>query len=178
VPPRCHRLASRLFLACFLTLPSAIAAGAAASGRGEAAEGSPPGRVYTNEDLARVAPLRGQTGVDSVPTEAGTTAASASRRRGQPGDRAEERGGGRGESYWRRESERVQERVRALRRQADDLRRRTDEIRREPGVLPLHDPRMRELRRQIESLEARIREMEGDLEDRARRAGAPPGWLR
>lgn len=174
----CSWLASLVFLVSFL-----LAASPPLTTAAPAPDAGVPGdrgrsRVYTDEDLARVSPLRGQTGVESVPAGSdGRAAAASTRRRGIADDPAE-RAGGHGEAYWRRESQRVQERVRALRRQADDLRRRIDARRREPGVLPLADPRVRELTRQLDALEGRMRELGADLEDRARRAGAPPGWLR
>ena len=43
---------------------------------------------------------------------------------------------------------------------------------------PYSDPQVEALQERILALEARIRELESSLEDRARREGALPGWLR
>jgi hypothetical protein len=48
----------------------------------------------------------------------------------------------------------------------------------EPGVRPYTDPKVRALQRKLAAVEARIRDAEDRLEERARRARALPGWLR
>ena len=134
--------------------------------------------VYTNEDLARLAPFRAQTGVASQP---------ASRPNLGPPQPSP---AGRGEAYWRREASQHLERVRALRARIEDLRRRIEEQRaRRPA------PRGRSqrssasgrttsasavvgLERRLHALELELREREASFDDRARREGALPGWLR
>jgi hypothetical protein len=137
----------------------------------------PPARVYTNEDLDRVHPFRDETGIRSVPAV-------------PPGDRpapASEKGRGRGEDYWRREAARVRERVRATEEQAAELRaqiaEQADEAgrvlsRRRASSASLSGGPSARLRSKLASLERRVREMEEELADRARRDGALPGWLR
>lgn len=149
-------------------LVSALALGGLTA-RGE--EGK-KARVYTNEDLERVAPRRGETGVLSrpeTPPSAKEKSPAAARARG--------------EDYWRREAARVRDRVRALQEQAarvreqierDAVRSATRKGRRGREAWAAEDARARRLR----EIEARVREVESDLEDRARRDGAPPGWLR
>jgi hypothetical protein len=144
----------------------------------------PPARVYTNADLDRVRPFRDETGVSSVPAVAPEAQA--------PGARSLERRGsalvdahGRGEDYWRREAERVRDRLRAMETQADELRlriaERTEEAR---GQLTRGrrgasgEGSAATLRGRLASLERRMREMELDLSERARHARALPGWLR
>jgi septal ring factor EnvC (AmiA/AmiB activator) len=137
----------------------------------------PPVRLYTNADLDRVHPFRDETGVRSVPAVA-------------PDDRpapAEKRRG-RGEDYWRREAARVRERVRAMEAQASELRaeiaeqaeeasRVLGQRRRSSASLSGSGSSPR-LRAKLAGLERRLREMEDDLAERARRDGALPGWLR
>jgi hypothetical protein len=163
-------------------LSSLLCVSAASGDDPTAAPRLPPARVYTNEDLDRVRPFRDQTGVRSVP------AVSPDPR--MPG--AIERRGtglvdahGRGEEYWRREKERVRDKVRAMETQADELRLRIAE-RAEEASRTL-TPRRRgssgtasaaALRARIDALERRMREIETDLSERARRARALPGWLR
>jgi hypothetical protein len=163
-----------------------------------AAEESKPVRVYTNEDLERVAPYRDQTGVNSVPavapsggSDAGAEAETPAEgsRRGKRAARASTGGrstsgrststaSGRGEDYWRQEARRVRERVRALRQRATTFNERIEERRRKPKVFPYSDPQIRTWTQRVEEIEAQIREIEGELEERARHAGALPGWTR
>jgi len=58
------------------------------------------------------------------------------------------------------------------------LREKIEERRRQPGVRPYSDPRIVADQRRLEVLEGRIREAESNFEDRARRLGALPGWIR
>ena len=139
----------------------------------------PPVRVYTNEDLDRVHAFREQTGVRSVP-------AVPEEERSAPvqADKARARD----EAHWRREAARVRERVRAIQAQAAELRAtmaaQADEAahflggrRRSAASLGGNGTTAR-LQSRLSALERRIREMEEDLADRARRDGALPGWLR
>ena len=144
-----------------------------------AAEEKKPVRVYTNEDLERVAPLRDQTGVNNTPAAASVSEMPAGQsKRSRAGNTSERSGGARGEEYWRREAERVRDRTRPLRQKVTDYRGRIEERRSKPKVLPYSDPQIRAWSLRIDEIEAQIREMESSFEDRARRAGAMPGWLR
>jgi hypothetical protein len=58
------------------------------------------------------------------------------------------------------------------------LRRRIDERWSEPGVRTLSDPRLQAWQRDLAEVEATMRELEVRFEERARREGALPGWLR
>lgn len=154
----------------------------ATSARGaDAAPPAPPPRpavrVYTNEDLDRVHPLRGETGVHSAPAEAPAEAS--------PDDPPATRG--RGEAYWRREAARVREKVLSLDASAAELRARLAEQRdeaarlagrRRGGSASTGASSLAGMRARLRSLERRIRSAEDDLFDRARRDGALPGWLR
>ncbi len=148
-------------------------------GRGEEASRTSraPARVYTNEDLARVRPFRDELGASSVPGVAPVEQSQPSRPSGEKAVR-------RGEAYWRREAEKVRERVRALAEQAEALRARIAEQR---------EQRLRLLRRgrgasapeseatletKLAALDRRMRALDEDLAERARRDGALPGWLR
>jgi hypothetical protein len=133
-------------------------------------EASRPGavRVYTNEDLARVSPRRGETGVlSAAPAPHTPTAAPA------PGPAP-----ARGEAYWRREAERLEDRLEPLRDRARELRLRIEERRRQPGVRPYSDAQVEALQERLRALEERIRGLQSAFEERARRQGALPGWLR
>jgi len=162
-----------------------------------AEEGGParkrPARVYTNDDLDRLSPLRGETGVLSTAPARLSPAAPDGGSGAQPRSGGSPRGPSagihfrreppdarpaRGEEYWRREAERLRDRLEPLRERARELALRLEERRRTPGVRPFTDARVEALRRRVDGVEARIRELESSFEDRARRAGALPGWLR
>ncbi|HET9315217.1 MAG TPA: hypothetical protein VFQ51_06480 [Vicinamibacteria bacterium] len=128
-------------------------------------------RVYTNEDLDRVAPYRAQTGVLSQPAAPPETPRDRKPGKDSGGARNDER-------YWRDQADRTAEQVRKLREQAASLAERVDQLRRKPGARPYSDPRLVSLEERRRALESRAREAELRLEERARRAGALPGWLR
>jgi hypothetical protein len=139
-----------------------------------------PIRVYTNEDLERVAPFRDETGVASKPggPRPDNERAGAPRQDlGGDGATAEKERRS-AEETWRRQAERLREKLLPLRDRADDLRQQIEERRRQPGVRPYTDPKIVATQRRLEVLERRIREAESNFEDRARRQGALPGWIR
>jgi len=123
---------------------------------------------YTNEDLVRLQSLRGETGVASIPAvppeEAAQREAAAPARKG--------------EEYWRRQAETSRRSVDAMKRSLADIEQRIAERRRRPGIRPYSDPVIEGQQKKAELLRERIRDEEGRLQDRARRAGALPGWLR
>ena len=145
-------------------LPLVCAGGATASPLDDEKKPVP---LYTNADLERVSPYRGETGVDSKPATA-----PAREERTAAGRQA------RGEEYWRREADRLRDRLRPLRVRLADLRARIEERRRKPGVRPSTDPQIEGWERRARVVEEQVRELESRLEDRARREGAMPGWLR
>jgi hypothetical protein len=127
---------------------------------------------YTNEDLERVRPRRGETGVDSsaaVPAPRALPAAAP----GRPGQRTPS-----AEASWRREAERQRGRMESFRREVALLELKIAERQRKPGVRPYSDPALERYRARIAELRERAREEEGRFLDRARREGALPGWLR
>jgi hypothetical protein len=143
----------------------ALVSGAAAG------EGKKPSRVYTNEDLDRLAPYRGQTGVLNAPAAE------------TPGAQAAEAGPD--EAYWRREAARVRERVGALREKAEAIRREMREAREAAQSEPWTSrgprraaPKTASREAELAAIERRITALEVDLADRARAARALPGWLR
>ena len=124
-----------------------------------------PVPLYTNEDLRRVAPYRDETGVNS-------TAAVAPPEAAPPGGREH------GEQYWRREADRLRDRLRPLRERAAEIRFKIEDRRRQPRVPVYGDPQIVALKRRLRVVEERIREAESRLEERARRERALPGWIR
>jgi predicted RNase H-like nuclease (RuvC/YqgF family) len=138
-----------------------------------------PVPVYTNDDLDRVRPFRGQTGVESTPavTETGDATGGKSRqgRRAGATDGSERRSA---EEQWRRSAEKLRAKLQPLRDKASDLREQIEERRRKPGVRPYSDPKIVADQRRLAVLEQRIRDSESAFEDRARRQGALPGWIR
>lgn len=151
---------------CLLALACAGASGALAG------DEKKPVPLYTNEDLERVAPYRDQTGVNSRPAAVAAPEPPPVRSRTRDV---------RGEEYWRREAERVRDRLRPLRERAAELRLRIEERRRQPfgrrdgGAA---GAQIAALERRLRLLEERIRETESRFEERARRERALPGWIR
>lgn len=154
----------RLHVACLALAASAAVPGLA----GEPARAP----LYTNEDLERVRPYRDQTGVASVPAvPPGALERNDSHDRTDR-DRAPD------EAYWRREARRHHARQAALGARIAGLQRQIEARRRKAA-------RSRGPAAPDESLEERLvalteqrREEDLAFEDRARRAGALPGWLR
>jgi hypothetical protein len=166
-------------------LSAVLCASAAPADEVPASPKHPPTRVYTNADLDRVRPFRDETGVRSVPAVApDSPAPGRAERLGRSGSELVD-AHGRGEEYWRREAERVRDRVRAMETQAEELRLRIAERAEEAGHVLTRGRRPSSgtgsaatQRGRLVALERRMRQMEVDLSERARRAGALPGWLR
>jgi hypothetical protein len=133
------------------------------------AERPRPVPLYTNEDLDRVRPLRDETGVASEPAVV-PPAASPARATAAPR--------GHDEAYWRREVERLQDRLAPLSEKAHRLQAKIEERRRLPGVRPYTDPQLLAWQADLQRIQECMRELEEKLQDRARREGALPGWLR
>ena len=135
----------------------------------------PPARVYTNEDLDRVHPFAAETGGSSVPAVAADEAS--------PARPAESRRKGKGEEHWRAEAARVRERLRALEERAAELRSQIAERGSQSEVFGRRrssagKTSVAALQASLAAVERRARLTQEDLEERARRDGALPGWLR
>jgi hypothetical protein len=136
-------------------------------------------RTYTNDDLERVHELRGETGVLSEPS----TEPSAEDPRRDRIARAEGAARKKDEAYWRREAAKVREKVRNLQERATELRAEIEDARSVPWSSRSDSSKTRRTPSKskvtrLANLEARIRALEEDLADRARVAGAMPGWIR
>jgi predicted RNase H-like nuclease (RuvC/YqgF family) len=154
----------------------------APSGAGdEPVPARPKARLYTNEDLERVHPFAAETGVSSVPAVS-TAPGDGAREARQHGEGRSKR---QGESYWRTEAERVRQKLRALDERAAALRARiaerssrTEVFGRRGSSASSRGTSLVTLQSSLAALETRARHLEEDLFERARRAGALPGWLR
>jgi hypothetical protein len=151
-------------------------------GRPGESEEKKQGPTYTNEDLERVRPFREQTGVASTPGPGTETERAGTPRKELGGDGAaagrKRRSAESDEEKWRYQAERFRAKLQPLRDKADDLRLQIEERRQKPGVRPYSDPRIVADQRRLRILEQRIRDSEATFEDRARRQGALPGWIR
>jgi hypothetical protein len=135
----------------------------------------PPVRVYTNADLDRVHPFAAETGGSSVP------AVAADEQRPAPSTESKRKG--HGEAHWRAEAARVRERLRALEERAAELRAQIAERSSQSEVFGRRrssagKPSVASLEASLAAVERRARLTQEDLEERARRDGALPGWLR
>jgi hypothetical protein len=136
-------------------------------------------QTYTDDDLRRVSSRRAETGVESEP------ASPSVPRAGAPHGKPEERK--RGEDYWRAEAERFGERIRSLRLRAAELRVQIEQQERRQRERSATARRRATttavdattgLKQRLYAVETEIREREAQFEERARREGALPGWLR
>jgi len=149
-------------------LAAALGLGSAAPQDGEARNETPS---YTNDDLERMAPLRHQTGALSQPAFSPASARSSPKRRPSRSRSGDER-------YWRREADRLRRRLQPKLEQLRELQLKIEERRAIPGVRPYTDPKIQSLERKAASLSRRVRDWQDRFEERARREGALPGWLR
>jgi hypothetical protein len=149
-----------------------------------ASEEKKPVPLYTNEDLDRISPHRDETGVNSQVT---VPVVRPSATRGADDGRA------RSEAYWRQQADRLHVRLQRARERIDDLRARIAEREakaadeafrsssrrgRARAGSSSSDASLEAMRRQLAAMEARVRDEETRFEERARREGALPGWLR
>lgn len=172
----------------FQTLPLLAAALALAAPPPDCARPiTTPGerRVFTNADLERIAACRKESGARSDPDE------PAAAEGGPPGARRTARTSrasnpfGEGprmelalEADWRARWRSVDERVRRLRREAEDLRLEANEAPRDPKKKPTGRRSPQILIRRASALEAEAARIDDEFQSEARREGALPGWLR
>jgi len=140
----------------------------------------PERRVYTNADLERMAACRYQTGAQS---EAGTS--RPKEEIGGPGSKAAKTSRPAEaalrdalESDWRARWRAVDQKARHLRREARELRQEAGDVPRDTKKPPTGRRSPSLLLTRARSLEAEARELEDEFQERARREGALPGWLR
>ena len=143
------------------------------------AQGSPPEpRVFTNADLDRMAACRYQTGAQS---EAG--ADPLERASPSPGRATKAKAPNEGrvdgaETLWRARWRAIDQKARRLRREARELREEAGEAPRNPKKPPTGRRSPSLLIGRALLLEAEGKELEDEFQERARREGALPGWLR
>lgn len=143
--------------------------------------------TYTDADLARYAATRPPASATSEPESAAPE--PETRRRGRrvvndagPGDDLDREASQRAsdERYWRREAEQARDRARQHEDQAVTLEAQLAEQRQasrrsRSGGTP---PQVASLERRARLARERAREVLEAFEERARRAGALPGWIR
>ncbi|MBK5256847.1 MAG: hypothetical protein JJE39_12500 [Vicinamibacteria bacterium] len=129
--------------------------------------------VFTNADLERMAACRYQTGAESRPGSRSRTSGPPPTRR-STGPMAKDGAG----ADWRAQWRAIDQKARRLRLEAKELRQEASEAPRDPKKRPTgrRSPSLLEAR--ARSLEAEAKELEDEFQERARREGALPGWLR
>ena len=165
----------------FLTLSMAVVALTAAPQSPDCSlhpSSRPEPRVFTNADLDRMAACRYQTGaLSQVGAGEPAKAAHPARRPGGP-PRAAGAGPSAIEADWRARWRAVDQKARRLRQEARELRQEAAEAPRDPKKQPTGRRSPSLLIRKAAGLEAEARELEDEFQERARRQGALPGWLR
>lgn len=175
------------FCACLTVVPHAIGQSLAEVARtAEAARGAaakrPPAKVYTNKDLAPSPPPRPATAAPATPAPgAGERPDAPAASSGATATQV------RDEAYWRERIRPVRERLDSARAVADDNRQRADELLRaadrcfQIGIVCqdyTESVRLRDAQTALAAAVARAERDVAALEEEARRAGVPPGWLR
>ena len=132
-------------------------------------------RVFTNADLERMAACRYQTGAQSEvlsgPSEGARSAPrTAKASSGRERDFAE--------ADWRARWRSVEQKARRLRQEANDLRQEAGQAPRDPKKPTVGRRSPSLLTARARSLEAEAKDLEDEFQERARREGALPGWLR
>ena len=149
--------------------------------------GPKKGLKITNESLV-TEPDKGKISTSDVKPAPTATALARSQRSTTPGSDEAAEPAGEGEEYWRAEARRARERVTVLR---EEIARLEDEVKKREGefyswddgayrdrvIKPAWDKAREQLATARQELPVAEKDL-ADLPDRARRAGAPPGWLR
>jgi hypothetical protein len=153
----------------------------------------PPAKVYTEEDLKKA--RESGSGTVNVLPEIGSSSSPAASERPSAGEGGPARGensgdaGPRDEKYWRAEAARRREAVKVADSKVPMLEAQVAELRSDMSPTNTQDPNRlqnqdRQLRQALDNLEAARRALDAarqslaDLEEEARRAGVPPGWVR
>jgi hypothetical protein len=143
-----------------------------------ASAGRPPAKVYTNKDLLAV---------DHVPPAPAAAKPTASAPEPAPASSEETLPPLKNEAYWRDRMRPLRERLDRARALADDTKRRAEALMRSAdrcfaiGVVCADYTESLRLTEEQKTLVADLARAEQDvaaLEEEARRAGVPPGWLR
>jgi hypothetical protein len=180
--------------ACLAAAPHATGQSLAEVARtAEAARGAtakrPPAKIYTNKDLPPPSPgpPRPATPVPATPAATPAPAAAGERPDAPAASSDATPARARDEAYWRERMQPLRERLDSARAVAEDNKRRADELLRaadrcfQIGIVCQDYTESLRLRDAQTALAAAVARAERDvtaLEEEARRAGVPPGWLR
>ena len=135
-------------------------------------------RVFTNADLERMAACRSQTGAQSEATVHLSDPPARTRQRSAAGAPDERQRRDASEADWRARWRSIDQRARKLRRDASELRQEARDLPRDPKKAPTGRRSPALLLTRARALETEAKELEEEFQDRARREGALPGWLR
>ena len=180
-------LAVTLGIGLSVLAPSAEQSLAEVSRNTEAARnatpGTPPARVYSNKDLPEVAPL------PAAPASTNATATAPAAPSTAPSTPSVDQlpAGAKDEAYWRDRMRPLRERLDSARALADDTKRRAETLMRAAdrcfmlGIVCADYSESLRLTEEHKVLAASVAYAEREvaaLEEEARRAGVPPGWVR
>jgi hypothetical protein len=141
-----------------------------------------PAKVYTNDDLPQADPAAAAPATPAAPAS-GAAAASA-----QPAPEAKPADGPKkDEAYWRGRVTQIQDNLQRARMFQEALQTRINSLsadftsRDDPAQRGVVASDRQKALAELERVKKEIKDFEkqlSDLEDEARRAGVPPGWLR
>ncbi len=143
------------------------------------------GRVYTNADVRKATPLTVAAPSPQTQSAAGKTGAEPDQQKDKPGQAAEvER---RDETYWRKRMTDLQGQLTRNRLFAEALQSRVNGLwadftaRDDPAQRAVIEANRNEALAELDRVKGEVTQLEraiSDLEEEARKAGVPPGWLR
>ncbi len=148
-----------------------------------ATPGRPPAKVYTNKDLPAVAQVPPPPASNEAP--ASTPAPPATTPAAPPADKLSP--GAKDEEYWRDRMRPLRERLDSTRALADETKQQAETLMRAAdkcfavGIVCADYTESLRLTEEHKALAAYVARAERDvaaLEEEARVAGAPPGWVR
>lgn len=144
-----------------------------------------PAKVYTNKDLGP--PIQGGS-PDSVPSAGAGTPSQASSAAASTGDdKAKDGGTAKDKAYWSGRKKGLEDGLSRARTQADAMQSRINVLtadfagRDDPVQRAAIERDRQNALKELAHLQQDIKDSEkalGDLDEEARKAGVPPGWLR
>jgi hypothetical protein len=178
-----------MFVLCLLIIPAAlwaldlqaVARKERARRKALAAAGAASQRAkFTDRDLERYAHRREESATAVRPSRDSRVANAVAESRSAPQPKLESRDLEAEREFWRKETEkhrrelaRIDARIRRLQWRLTQARSRQ-----RPGGRLRHDPTLTLLSESLEALHSERRILEQTFRERARRAGAFPGWIR
>jgi hypothetical protein len=144
-----------------------------------------PAKVYTNKDLG--APIQGGSPDTAPPAASGTPSDASSAAAAPPDDKAKDAGPTKDQAYWSKRKKDLQDALGRGQTQADAMQSRINALtadfagRDDPIQRAIIERDRQRALSELAHLQQDIKDTQKaltDLDEEARKAGVPPGWLR